>query len=148
MNESDIKAIALFSYFAFLDDNRAMDAASRTFVLAMGKIKKNKILKSDQAVVWASYKVWKEQNGQLLRGHPSPTDGNKWVLPKQFDLGPWKDFQKNATKDELLVVIWSKIIGINDEDISQALGITEGTVRYRLARALRKLGSMTQPARR
>lgn len=148
MTEADIKSLALFSYFAFLDENRAMDAAGKALVLVSDKLKKDKQLKTSVAVVWATERVWNENQGQLLRGHPSVNSDKNWILPKGFDLGPWKEFQKNATEDELLVIIWSKILGINDEDIAQALGITEGTVRYRMARALRKLGAMTQPTRR
>jgi len=65
-------------------------------------------------------------------------------VPEGLDLGPWREFQKSSSEDELLSVIWSKILKIDDDDISEGLGITQGTIRYRLGRALRKLGSMTQ----
>lgn len=149
MNEGDVKALALFSYFAYLDDSRASDAASKALVFASERIRKNKSgASSGEAIVYATHKVWQELQGHLLRGHPTAAGQKIWQLPKGLDLGPWKEFQKNATEDELLVVIWSQILGINDEDIAQALGVTEGTIRYRMARALRKLGAMNQPARR
>ncbi|MNT80198.1 hypothetical protein D3C72_2196280 [compost metagenome] len=67
-----------------------------------------------------------------------------WLIPEGVDLGPWREFQKTASEDELLTVIWSKILKLSDHEISEGLGITQGTIRYRLGRALRKLGSMTQ----
>lgn len=148
MTEAEIKSIALFAYFAFLDEARAVEAASRSLVLAEDKLKKDKSVTSSVAIVWATEKVWNELNGQLLRGHPTVNSDKNWILPKGFDFGPWKEFQKNATEDELLILIWSKILGFNDDEIAQGLGITEGTVRYRMARSLRKLGAMNQPTRR
>jgi hypothetical protein len=80
----------------------------------------------------------------VSRGRPNTSVESGWLIPEGIDLGPWREFQKNASEDELLTVIWSKILKFSDLEISEGLGITQGTIRYRLGRALRKLGSMTQ----
>ena len=144
MNESDVKAIALFFYFAFLDDRRAIEASAQALTICNEKRKRNPELKSSVAVVAATQTIWNKYKMRVVRGRPNTSVESGWLIPNGVDLGPWREFQKNATQDELLTVIWSKILNMSDEDISEGLGITQGTIRYRLGRALRKLGSMTQ----
>jgi DNA-binding CsgD family transcriptional regulator len=144
MNESEIRAISLFFYFSLLDDRKAIEAATET-VHILGDKKNLKDSKNNTAeLVAACMKIWKKNETRILRGRPNTSVQSGWQLQQDVDLGPWREFQKNATQDELLTLIWSKIIEINDEDLALGLKISQGTVRYRLGRALRKLGSMTQ----
>ena len=147
MNESDVKAIGLFFYFAFLDDRRAIQASTQALRICSEKTKRNTNLKSNVAIVAATHTIWNKYKLRIIRGRPNTSSESGWLLPAGVDFGPWREFQKNATQDELLTVIWSKILKITDQEISEGLGITQGTIRYRLGRALRKLGSMTQVVR-
>lgn len=144
MTEHDIQSIALFFYFALLDDQKAIEAASQA--LALGRVRKqrNPQIKNTVALVSATKSVWDKYKARVARGRPNTSVESGWLLPEGVDLGPWREFQKSASEDELLTVIWSKILKIEDDDISEGLGITQGTIRYRLGRALRKLGTMTQ----
>ena len=144
MTEADAKSVALFFYFAFLDDKKAIEASIRTLAFCRDKIKKNPELKRSVALVASSKTVWDGYKNRMTRGRPNTSVESGWIVPPEVDLGPWREFQKLASEDELLTVIWSKILKIEDTDISEGLGITPGTIRYRLGRALRKLGSMTQ----
>lgn len=147
MNEPDVKAIALFFYFAFLDDRRAIEASTQALHICSEKMKRSSDLKCSVALVAATHTVWNKYKFRIVRGRPNTSPESGWLLPSAVDLGPWREFQKNATQDELLTVIWSKILKISDQEISEGLGITQGTIRYRLGRALRKLGSMTHVVR-
>lgn len=144
MTEADIKSIALFFYFSFLDDQKAIEASSQA--LALGRVRKSKSphLKNSVLIVAVTKTVWEKYKPRMTRGRPNTSVESGWVVPEGVDLGPWREFQKSSSEDELLSVIWSKILKIEDDDISEGLGITQGTIRYRLGRALRKLGSMTQ----
>lgn len=144
MTETDVQAIALFFYFALLDDQKAIEASSQALALSRARKQKNTELKSSVVIVAATSRVWEKYKPRLIRGRPNTTVESGWLIPEGLDLGPWREFQKSASEDELLTVIWSKILKINEDDISEGLGLTKGTVRYRLGRALRKLGSMTQ----
>jgi hypothetical protein len=93
-------------------------------------------------LVLVTQQIWVKMRGNFFRGHPFITGDSGWQLPDRLDLSPWKEFQKIAPEDELLAVIWSQILGLKDEDISTALGFSEGTLRYRMGRALRKLGGV------
>ena len=54
-------------------------------------------------------------------------------------------FLKEAEDEVVLVVILSKILLFQDKDIAKGMGISIGTVRYRLGYGLRCLGSMSPP---
>lgn len=144
MGEAEIRATALFFFFAFLDDRRALEASTQALSICFEKKKKNPQFNNAVLTVLSTYRVWSKHHLKLHRGKPTMNPEIGWMIPTDLDLGPWREFQKLATQDELLAVIWSKILGISDHDIAQGLGISEGTVRYRLGRALRKLGSMAQ----
>ncbi|KHD88480.1 MAG: hypothetical protein OM95_08170 [Bdellovibrio sp. ArHS] len=144
MTEADVQSIALFFYFALLDDQKAIEASSQALALSRARKDRNPNLKNDVAIVAATKMVWDKYKARVARGRPNTSVESGWLIPDGTDLGPWREFQKSASEDELLTVIWSKILKIEDDDISEGLGITQGTIRYRLGRALRKLGSMTQ----
>ncbi len=144
MSESDVKSVALFFYFAFLDDKKAIEASTQALAICRDKKSSNPNINSDVAIVAATHAIWNKYKLRIVRGRPNSSVESGWLVPSSVDLGPWREFQKNATQDELLAVIWSKILNISEENISVGLGITQGTIRYRLGRALRKLGSMTQ----
>lgn len=146
MTEADVQSIALFFYFALLDDQKAIEASSQALGLGRARKQRNPNLKNSVAVVAATKSVWDKYKARVARGRPNTSVESGWLIPEGVDLGPWREFQKSASEDELLTVIWSKILKIEDDDISEGLGITQGTIRYRLGRALRKLGSMTQGA--
>ena len=112
--------------------------------LCKNRLAKNSELKTPIAIVSATKLIWEKYRGRFVRGRPNYSLDSGWLLPQEFDLGPWKEFQKSAQEDEFLCLIWSKLLKISDEDISTGLGVTVGTLRYRVGRALRKLGSLTQ----
>ena len=144
MGESEVKSIALFFFFAFLDDRRAIEAAAQTVSAFKLKKKKNPESASAALIVMSTFAIWSKQHLKLNRGNPNFTNEAGWIIPSDLDLGPWREFQKLATRDELLSVIWAKVLGFSETDIAWGLEISEGTVRYRLGRALPKLGSMAQ----
>ncbi|KYG60670.1 hypothetical protein [Bdellovibrio bacteriovorus] len=144
MTEADVQSIALFFYFALLDDQKAIEASSQALALGRARKQRNPDLKNSVAIVTATKTVWDRYKSRVARGRPNTSVESGWLIPDGTDLGPWREFQKSASEDELLTVIWSKILKLEDDDISEGLGITQGTIRYRLGRALRKLGSMTQ----
>ncbi|MBO9665667.1 MAG: hypothetical protein J7501_02500 [Bdellovibrio sp.] len=144
MTEADIQSIALFFYFALLDDKKAIEASTQALALCLEKKKRNPEIKHSVALVSATKVVWDRFKARVMRGRPNTSVESGWLIPEGVDLGPWREFQKTASEDELLTVIWSKILKVEDDDISAGLGITQGTIRYRLGRALRKLGTMTQ----
>ncbi len=50
------------------------------------------------------------------------------------------DLLSNGEPSEVEAVLLSKILGFSDNEIAEGLGVTSGTVRYRIGRGLRHLG--------
>ncbi len=148
MTEAEIQLIALFFYFALLDDKKAIEASTQALALCRARLKKNPNLKHSIIIVSSTKAIWDKIKLRVPRGRPNTSMESGWLIPEGLDMGPWREFQKNSTEEELLSVIWSKIMKIEDQNISEGLGLTPGTIRYRLGRSLRKLGSMTQGIRR
>jgi len=142
--DNEIKALGLFFFLALLDEQRAIAAATKATDLYYHKMKTSPQSQPGVAVVLVSKQVWDKSRSNFMRGRPRYTPDSGWLFPEGLDLSPWKEFQKSAPEDELLVLIWSQVLKISEVDLSQALGITEGTIRYRVGRALRKMGSMAQ----
>ena len=143
MSENDVKSIVLFFFFAFLDEGKAVESATEAVKNYRHRLSKNPGLKYSVALVAATKQVWEKSRGRFFRGRPNYSSESGWLLPRSMDMGPWKEFQKSAQEEEFLSLIWSQILKISDEDISLGLGISVGTLRYRVGRALRKLGAFT-----
>ena len=146
MFDNEIKAIGLFFFLALLDDQRAVACATKATDLFYQKMKTSPQTKPSVAMVMVCKKIWDKTHGSFQRGRPRYAPDSGWLFSENLDLSPWKEFQKTATEDELLSLIWSQVLKISDAELSTALGITEGTIRYRVGRALRKMGGMVHSA--
>lgn len=60
------------------------------------------------------------------------------LSPLQIQI--WNRFSRQARQDEISSLLNTKILGFNEEDVSEAQGISLGTLRFRLARATKVLG--------
>jgi hypothetical protein len=144
MSDSDVKCITLFFFFTMLDERLALRAASETLELCLRRLESTPKIKPNVLIVSATTKIWTKYRKGLTRGRPQFSLESGWRIPDSVDFSPWKEFQKKAPEEELLALVWSKILHFSDEDISQGLGLTEGTLRFRVGRALRKMGAFCQ----
>ncbi len=144
LSEAQIRSVCLFYFFVLLDESEALTWTLKT----IGKFSKAKTGNQGQEVEWASEMVYltHESWRQLQKkgyGLGSPVSYEAgFLVPSDVDLGIWKQFRKEAESDEFLAVIWSKILGVSDADMAKGLAITLGTVRHRVGRGLRHLGSL------
>lgn len=136
--------MALFFYFSLPNEASAKWAAARAYrdlLKLQGGSEASEI--TGDRIVDCTYKHWLAMNrsrGRRARIFMStPTIG--WLVPEALDIGPWKQFQKEADGDELLAVIWSRVLNIPDQDIAAGIGVSVGTVRHRVGRGLRLLGT-------
>jgi len=141
MTDHEVRALALFFFFASLDEFKAKEAASLAADEYEHRLKRDPQMDPAIGVIASSAKIWNRYRTKISRGRPRFTADSGWVLPPGIDLGQWKEFQKLAPEDELLAVIWVHILGYTEEHVGQALALTGGTLRYRVGKGLRKLGS-------
>lgn len=132
--------IANFFYFSLLNEYPASQAAIKTFShLTSNKDKFSENLTKSEVVLSCTKNYLKFKNKRYSK---APLIVNGWQIPEHVDRGLWMHFHSDSREEEYLTVIWSLILKYPDSDIAKGLGITEGTVRHRVARALRKLGDL------
>lgn len=143
ISDAQIRALAVFFYFAFQDERLAELATVRSVVA----IKSRAITNTEDpidlqaAIVATTFKVWNEYKKKIRSTQSSVSQSGGWILPHNVDLGPWRQFRKEAPDEEFLLMIWSQISKFSDEAISRGLGLTIGTVRHRVGRGLKRLGA-------
>lgn len=147
MSEQNLKAIALFFFFAFLDEKIALDASIKITNKFRDRVSKHPDFSEAQSqtlLVQLTKKYFFQHRHRSLRHQTALTGHAGWQVPTTLDLSAWKQFQKESSENDFLAVIWSKILGFSDESISEGLGVTVGTVRYRIGNGLRALGAMNK----
>lgn len=143
MDEKDIRSIALFFFFADLDEARASEDATLAVASAREWKKRHPQDDPGQIVVQATHEIWRRRRG--APGQLPETSGREWILPAGLSPRSWNEFVKAASPEEVSTVIWSAILGYSDECIAAGLGLSPGTIRYRWSRGLEKLGRLVGP---
>lgn len=141
-NEQLIKEISLFFFFSLLDEEKAFSAAQKTWFSYQDLRKKHPQIKESVLVIKAASVVWRQLSSKFQKGRPYLTKDAGWQWPSDLNMGPWMEFQKRSSSDELMTTIWCYIIGYSEPDVAAGLGLSEGTLRFRLGRAIRKIGEL------
>ena len=148
MSEADVRTIALFFYYSLLDDQVAVRATERALkklsAQALGAevkdAKSPRVGVERSLLVNVCTKLWHKYEGFTVRGGSGATPATHWRLPETLDLAPWRQFQREGLREDMLAVVWVKILGCAESDVAKGLGLSPGTIRYRVARGVRQLG--------
>lgn len=151
MREAEVKRIALFFFFITLDESAAIAMATHAYSLYFKKSKTSPpalhpagVDWQSTCLVWATNQIWLRQRNKFKRGRPQISKLSNWNIETNLDLGPWKEFQKNSSEEELLCVTWNHLLNLKENEISAGLSVNTGTVRYRVGRGLKRLGTYDQ----
>jgi DNA-directed RNA polymerase specialized sigma24 family protein len=150
-SDSQIRSIALFYLFSFMDEKAALDASHRTIahLKAVRGHDENREHTSDVdgvQLIRLLSKTYKQHRKHLARNKaatPMPME-TAWQFPVGFDLSIWAKFQKDSNETEVIAVLLSKVLGFSDAIIAEGLNVSTGTARYRIGKGIRQLGSVTQ----
>lgn len=146
MTERQIRSVAVFFLFALLDERAALRAAEVTIAALKARVREDDDLESRIAILRACVVGFDREKKRITRGKLALTFESGWRLPDHTELAPWVRFHKDADEEELLALIFSRLMGFSDTEIALALGISEGTARYRIGRAVRHLGAANRLA--
>ncbi len=149
MNGHYYRLIALFFYYALLDDKVAVRAAERAIASYKNKLRGLNLDINDAedsrfcraVLVRACQAQWEQARDSAARGEARLNLANGFHLPENVDLAPWVKFHKEANEEEMIALIFTRILVIDEHEIAEALGFTTGTVFHRVGRAVRLLGS-------
>lgn len=149
ITDEQVRWIALFFLFSFMDESLALQSAHKT----IAQLKATGVLKngmptgesvSNVALIRALRKILEQQKKSLPRNRTVVPPDNAWIPPDHMDMGPWAKFQKAAAPEQLVAVILSRILKFKDHEIAEGLNVSLGTARYRIGKGVRQLGSFTR----
>lgn len=140
-----IQKVALFFYFSFLDEIRARESSRVVLKKLRQKLLGRKVSADEEAEMIVSMC---HQNLDAFSQQAKPTglsfSAGQIILPPQSNWGPWFELRRLAEKNEFHAVLWTRILGFSEEIVARGLGVTLGTVRYRVGRGLKTLGRICQ----
>ncbi len=63
------------------------------------------------------------------------------IINSQIDLNNWRSFVKKASSEDISILLLYFLFNFSEESIADSLSSSRGTIRYRLVKSLRLLGS-------
>ena len=147
MKEAQIRSVALFFFYTFIDKSLALKASVEALELYDKRLKRRETHSpAESLLVYSTYKVWKKYSKKRnvkAKDFELPAEG--WIIPPGLKMEPWREFVKDVDPQLYLAVIWSHLLNFSDKDISEGLGVTEGSIRYRVGQGLKILGNIVPP---
>lgn len=142
MEASVIETVAKYFYFSCLDEQISFTASLK----ALTDLKNRGALDKDARSVWIEVlNKWKPRLRSLRGGHWKHKPGESgFSFPADLHIDAWVNFLTSGESSEVEAVLLSKILGFRDDEIAEGLGVTPGTVRYRVGRGLRHLGGFLE----
>ena len=136
--ESYVRTLAIFFFFSLMHEDHAI----LNTIKILDKIKKIKDSKTKESVLirMATDIVY---DSDLSQVYITKGLNEKWFLSMGQDIGPWKEFHKNARKEEMISLLWTHVLKMEESTVLEALELNKGTHYYRISSALKKLGKIT-----
>lgn len=146
MQEAQIRSVALFFYYTFLDKSLALRASTEALADIEARAKKSVGTGINSILVFSTNKIWKKYSKKRnVKTQDFDQVPEGWIVPSDLKMETWRHFVKEGDPQQYLTVIWSILLGISDTDISEGLGASEGSVRYRVGLGLKHLGEVSKP---
>lgn len=140
-----IQKLSLYFFLSVLDEDKAQDGILRTWKSLNAKTLNWKRPPKN----WERLLISKAERTRDSIGH-GLTIRRSGVLQKVFpqeksiDWSDWFEFLKSGNANEVSAVVWVRILGLQEQTVAEALGVTLGTLRYRLNRGLLSLGRILE----
>ena len=138
---SALEAVAKYFFFSCLDEELAYAASLKV----LSELSSRNLLDSEHRGYWIrALHAWKAKLKSVKAKSWSETGGRGYALPPGLDVAVWASFLSSSEPVESEAVLLSRILSFTDAEISFGLGVTEGTVRYRVGRGLRHMGGFLE----
>lgn len=139
LEASMVEAVAKYFFFICLDEQLSFSASLKV----LAELKSRNWMDATHRTQWIqTLCVWKQKLSHLRRRPWNETHLKEgYLMPLEFDLNVWRSFLATAEVVEVEAVLLSRILAFSDDEIAAGLGVTSGTVRYRVGRGLRRLGA-------
>lgn len=138
MSEKDIKKIFLFFYYNFLNVDKAVEFSRKiTFKNTLQSLSFENSSNAIELIKASMRILSKAQERMTLHTHLVKDLRIHHFSDFHNDI--WRDFIRTTPEDEYLALIWLHVIKLDMPTVAKGLNISEGTLRYRVSRALKKL---------
>ena len=138
METSVIETVAKYFYFTSLNEQLTFAASFRV----LNELKANGWIEDGHRDRWVALLTkWRSKMRKISpRDWAHYPEEKGFVPPDNFNTAAWSNFMANGEPSEVEAVLLSRILGFTDGEMASGLGVTVGTVRYRVGRGLRHLG--------
>jgi len=142
MNENEIRAIVLFFSLISLDDALAVESAGKALSVIAERGRRRRRKSTQAEIVSALHQILMKDRAVLTSVLAADSSAH-WAPPPGLDLSKWRDFRRTSPPDEIEILVLVNVLAFPEEDVARGLDLSLGTVRYRQARALSRLGALT-----
>jgi DNA-directed RNA polymerase specialized sigma24 family protein len=143
MTDEQVRSVALFFLFSSMDEKVAIQSAQK----AIAHLKAGDQL-TPSAIIRTTKKLYDQYLRSPQRSRATIIPEHAWILPEHVDMTAWAKFQKDAAPEQVVAVIYSKLLGYTDQQVAEGLGLSIGTTRYRVGKGTRQLGSIMKSSGR
>ena len=135
MDENIIRSTALFFYLNLFDSRLAFAASQRTLSAWRdhGGSRRSDLI----PIAKKTLKHVRSLRFFGLENVPGDFD-----LPKGIDTRAWIELKKRVEIAEYEAILWSQVLKFSDDELADGFGVSVGTIRHRVGRALRELGRL------
>lgn len=130
-----LEKAVLFFYLSLLDEASAKAASSEVAI----QLKRKELSSAEfLSLIYRTHQKFFKNSKAIGAIFTSGT----LVLPKNFDWSKWLAVHKKSDREDILALLFNRILNFSEAEVSAALKISEGAVRFRVARALRLVGEI------
>lgn len=137
-SEAVVETAAKYFYFSSLSEQSSFAASLK----ALADLENNGWLETKHKSKWIQVlSKWRTRLRSVRsKAWVASAKEAAFIFPAGLDINVWMSFLGSGEPTEVEAVLLSHILGFTDEEIAEGLGVTTGTVRYRVGRGLRHLG--------
>ncbi len=149
------REIYLFFIMSTLDEKISVQNTQKVIAFLKSKFQSNEVQHEKavrkQALI-KSVELWDAFSKHILgqrqktivnkndRSSPAMNWTNQLVGIQAQSMATWNKFSRQARPEEALAILATRILKFTEEDLSEAQGVSLGTVRFRISRASKILG--------
>ncbi|MFN8846988.1 MAG: sigma factor-like helix-turn-helix DNA-binding protein [Bdellovibrionales bacterium] len=132
--------MALFFFLLTLDDLRAVDLSQQAWKKYLDMKSRNPKDSDDSVMVMVLAQFWEKLKDEPRTGVSKFNLDSGWLIPGDIKIQPWCVFHRTASREEIWMALLCQILRLPISRVSDLLGLSQGTIRYRLSRAVKKMG--------
>lgn len=131
-----------FFLFYHLHEKTALMSAYEV-LRTISKVEAEKLSPNEQqALIVKAAESWLSKKRRSKAATPINVEDFRFESSKKIELGPWREFKRIAESEEFSAILWTLILEFPAARVAAGLGTTEGTIKLRVSRGLKKLGRL------